>query len=284
MKIYLGLAVIACLLTGCTVDNPSVPVLPESEEQDDPGERGGAETFDVNVECWKYLNKKWVKDKVSLKFEVTDTKNYEVGLKQMQGTGGNYVQVDIPEKVKYNKRDYKVTSILPRAFKKCKELDGIFIPASVRKIGVEAFLDCYSMTSVKFEFGAYLHTIGADAFRDCTTLQGIDIPGSVEVVQGFKGCTGLKEVTINGSREIGEEAFENCINLETLILNDGTRYIRSGAFRYCGMTTVEIPSSVWEINIWAFDCCYDLTKAIIHGSPTIFSGAFPNNTELVYAE
>ena len=114
--------------------------------------------------------------------------------------------------------------------------------------------------------------------------RGIDIPGSVEVVQGFKGCTGLKEVTINGSREIGEEAFENCINLETLILNDGTRYIRSGAFRYCGMTTVDIPSSVWEINIWAFDCCYDLTKAIIHGSPTIFSGAFPNNTELIYAE
>lgn len=188
MKIYLGLAVIACLLTGCTVDNPSVPVQPESEEQDDPGERGGAETFDVNVECWKYLNKKWVKDKVSLKFEFTDTKNFEVGVKQMQGTGGNYVQVDIPEKVKYNKRDYKVTSILPRAFKKCKELDGIFIPASVRKIGD------------------------------------------------------------------------------------------------CGMTTVEIPSSVWEINIWAFDCCYDLTKAIIHGSPTIFSGAFPNNTELVYAE
>lgn len=41
---YLVIAVFACLLTGCTVDNPSVPVLPESEEQDDPGERGGAET------------------------------------------------------------------------------------------------------------------------------------------------------------------------------------------------------------------------------------------------
>ena len=55
--------------------------------------------------------------------------------------------------------------------------------------------------------------IGDGAFSDCTSLRGITIPESVNVIgeEAFSGCTALEAISISGRiKEIREDAFEDC--------------------------------------------------------------------------
>ena len=81
------------------------------------------------------------------------------------------------------------------AFSDCKTLKAIEIPASVETIEASAFKGCSKLTTVTFEKGSQLKTIGGDgsfygAFYGCTALTAIEIPASVETIEAsaFKGC------------------------------------------------------------------------------------------------
>ncbi len=147
-------------------------------------------------------------------------------------------------------------------FKGCTSLESIRIPASVTSIkymelnivlgafvpnmGEEeiildciggAFEGCTSLTSVVFEEGSRLESIGQSAFAYCTSLESITIPASVtgicvpettgmqleiEYERGtFSGCTSLKSVEFEkGSRleTIGDLAFTGCTSLESITI------------------------------------------------------------------
>ena len=84
------------------------------------------------------------------------------------------------------------------AFSDCTALTSIEIPASVETIEATAFKSCSSLTTVTFEKGSQLKTIGGGyssdyyygAFSDCKTLKAIEIPASVETIEAsaFYGC------------------------------------------------------------------------------------------------
>ena len=64
----------------------------------------------------------------------------------------------------------------------------------------------------------------------------IDIPGSVEVIEGsaFRGCS-LKEVVLhNGLTSIGDWAFRGCYNLKTITIPESVKFIGEYAFEGCG--------------------------------------------------
>jgi len=113
-----------------------------------------------------------------------------------------------------------VRFIAPEAFVNCKGLTSISIPSSVEEIRFAAFEDCNGLTSVKLNEG--LQVIFNWAFVACTSLSEITIPQSVTFIgtnafaYGTRrlngepvGCTNLRKVTVlwDEPLEIEENVF-----------------------------------------------------------------------------
>ena len=177
------------------------------------------------------------------------------------------------------------TTIGNSAFEQCASLISIDIPANVETIGTAVFWGCSSLTTVTFEKGSQLKTIGGGssyygAFSDCTALTSIEIPASVETIEAaaFKGCSSLATVT-----------FENGSQLKTI----GGGSYSSGAFSDCtALTSIEIPASVETIEAAAFKGCSSLATVTFEngsqlktiGGGSSYYGAFSYCTALTSIE
>jgi len=177
------------------------------------------------------------------------------------------------------------TTIGNSAFEQCASLISIDIPANVETIGTAVFWGCSSLTTVTFEKGSQLKTIGGGssyygAFSYCTALTSIEIPASVETIgaSAFKGCSSLATVT-----------FENGSQLKTI----GGGSYSSGAFSDCtALTSIEIPASVETIEAAAFKLCSSLATVTFEngsqlktiGGGSYSSGAFSDCTALTSIE
>lgn len=111
------------------------------------------------------------------------------------------------------------------------QIESVVIPASVKRIGKNAFAQCVNLKSVTF-LGEEL-TIEAGAFKSCKNLVefvGINKVKSVGY-SAFSGCVKLENADFNDC-EIGVEAFKNCNGLE--ITFSGNCSVKKDAFVGCG--------------------------------------------------
>lgn len=123
--------------------------------------------------------------------------------------------------------------------------------------------------------------------RDETSLS---IPASIDGVEVLHIAEGafinkdyLEEVYISSHvRTIGESAFENCVNLETVTLSSGDRLetLSGSVFAYCEkLTSITIPKSVVTLGTNAFFGCSALSKVTFEDGSnleTIGISAFGN--------
>ena len=201
-----------------------------------------------------------------------------------------YGDIEIPSKLMYDHKTYKVTSIGANAFSNCSGLTSVTIPNSVTSIGHYAFRSCSGLTSVTI--GNSVTFIGNYAFDGCSRLISIIVDesnpsySSIEGILYNNDATTLiycprtkKTVTIpNSVTSIGNYAFYNCSELTSVTIPNSVTSIGNYAFRNCsGLTSVTIPNSVTSIGNYAFRNCSGLTSVTIGNSVTsIGANAFCN--------
>lgn len=107
------------------------------------------------------------------------------------------------------------------------------IPSSVNDIGMAAFSNCESLQSIKLPKG--LTVLNASLFYGCKQLSDIQIPSTVKTIgyKAFCGCDSLQNIMFEDGVSdlvIEQYAFENCKNINRLVITSGIKKTEYGAF------------------------------------------------------
>ena len=136
-----------------------------------------------------------------------------------------------------------VTTIAPRAFKNCLNLQEIIIPENVTRIGDDAFEGCINLKVIKITTP---HPYLLDKLPKEYSYVDISltIPRGTQKLHAFEYCENLTSVTIpNSVTEIGESAFRGCENLTSITIPNSVTYIGGYAFSGCeSLKEVSIPA------------------------------------------
>ena len=222
---------------------------------------------------------------------------------------GSSTTVVIPETLIGSEGELPVTILSNSLFENKTNLTSITLPTSLKKIESSTFSGCTSLSEITFP--ETLESISNYAFQNCTSLTNVVIPNSVTRIgySMFEGCTGLqkltvpfagaeanavhrfgaifgdpntndsvpsglKEVVITGSSPIQASAFEDCTNLEKVVIGNSITTIKNYAFRDCtALEEVIIGNSVQVIEACVFEGCESLEAIVIPASVTQIGNA-----------
>ena len=194
----------------------------------------------------------------------------------------------------------KLETISSFAFCGCESLKSIIIPANVFEIGSSAFKRCISLEKfeideqnthftvvdgvlfskdkskiISFPCGNknknYIVPNGVKVICDGafsgSKIENITFPTSLEIIEGwaFRGCPDLEILNIPDSViEIGELAFEFCVNIKKVQLSNNLKVLNRQVFGSCNnLKELEIPASVKKIEETALGWAYNLEKLIL---------------------
>ena len=150
---------------------------------------------------------------------------------------------------------------LPRVIPILKRID---IPASIERIGVDAFRKCSTLSTVTFTNNgtkAASLDICSDAFRDCA-IESLQLPDNTRDIgrKSFYGNEAMQSAIIKSAVCIGDSAFYGN-SLTSLLLPD-KKFERIGIKAFYGSVINSLSLSAKEIGDSAF---YD----VVHGTVSI---------------
>ena len=191
---------------------------------------------------------------------------------------GNVV---IPELVFYKGNYYHVTSIYHDAFNNCPSLTSVTIPNSVTSIDYFAFLFCYGLSSITIPQSVTY--ISSEAFISCRGLVSINVESGNTAYDSRQNCNAIIEKLSNkliagcknsfipnGVKEIGDDAFSDCIGLKSIDIPNSVEKIGFNSFQDCrSLTSITIPNSVTSIGTHAFQYCNNLTSVTVEWTEPI---------------
>ncbi len=244
-----------------------------------------AHDFEVDGIYYRYLS---YEDKtVSVTYKGEYSESYR------DDYSGNVI---IPESVTYEGTTYSVTCVNYYAFANCTDLTSIVIPSSVTRIGSSAFSGCSSLESIILPFVGSKPCSPSDDFQDPLgyIFGEKSYPGGMSIVQYYRygaGTTGtycipssLKSVKITGGSYIPYGAFSNCSGLTSIEIPDSVTNIDDHAFYKCtNLTGIAIPN-VTYLGRAAFFYCTNLTSIDIQSVTYIGIDAFRNCSSLTGIE
>ena len=199
---------------------------------------------------------------------------------------GNLLTMKLPEGLEV---------IGPCALAWCPSLHIIELPESVNRIENEAFYDCSSLSNLILPDN--IRYIGSLAFSHCSSLKNIKVPKNlIEIGENpFCCCFNLSEfqgtnishdgrcLIINGElcsfapaglfsykiisdiKVIGARCFEQCADIESIVLPEGISHIETNAFGNCSsLKDINFPDSLKSIGECAFTECESLASIKLH--------------------
>ncbi len=137
-----------------------------------------------------------------------------------------------------------ITEIENFAFMKNEKMQELYMPDTVKRVGISTFEGCTSLVKARISenidiitmsmfkdckklldinIHSFLKVIGNFAFSGCEELKIINIPSSVQKIGdfAFSGCKKLKEIHIQGTyTDISEDAFYDCDNVRNISVGD----------------------------------------------------------------
>jgi len=146
------------------------------------------------------------------------------------------------------------------------------LPAYIEHIGMYAFSYCGALR--KISIPDRVISIGDSAFIECYSLESINLPSSTTSigVGAFLHCTNLTQINLGAAiNNIGTAAFALCINLVTPSIHlTKIEVVHGNSFASCDQfQTVDIPSSVYQVDDLSFSRCNNLCTLIFHSDHLI---------------
>lgn len=176
------------------------------------------------------------------------------------------------------------------AFQFCRNLKKVSIPKSLTFMEQGAFDSCHSIEQIKIDESnpTFKNINGNHIYsKDGTKLikyavgdisETFKVPDTVKIIgdRAFEHSENLKNISINGVESIGWQAFSGCYSLTSVEIPDTVKNMELYAFGYCfSLTTVYIGNGLENIEQGAFNYCENLSTVYIgKGLKTIKSGAF----------
>lgn len=193
-----------------------------------------------------------------------------------------------------------VTAIGDGAFRDCREVTAIALPAGLARIGNSAFAGCSALLALSLPAG--MESVGEGAFAGCEGLAELRVPAAWEgtaILADAAVPTGCRIVycktepvwsytleggkaTVTGAEPaegylaipeslggypvtaIGDDAFLMCSGLTGVGMPAGVTNIGRRAFIWCeSLEAVEIPDNVRGIEDYAFNGCTNLVSVAI---------------------
>ena len=161
-----------------------------------------------------------------------------------------------------------VEEIMPTAFSNCKKMTKITIPASVTKISEDGEYPSFNGSGTHFTVdGSNAKFCDKDGLlcnksatkllhvpfhydRLETTTEKLTIPtGITEVAQNAAVGSYLKQLDLNGTKTIGNNAFNSCSALKSVTIGKDVEKIGQGAFTNCQFVTafdVDVHNAKYE--------------------------------------
>lgn len=161
-----------------------------------------------------------------------------------------------------------VTEIGDYAFKGCNNLKSVIIPDKVTSIGDSAFEGCTDLTNITISDS--VTEIGNYVFKGCNNLKNVEIGNSVTSIgrEAFFECNNLNYNKYDNALYLGGRK-NSCVvlikakskDIKTCIIEKRTKVIYDGAFENCiELTSIIIPFSVINIGWGAFAGCNRLEE------------------------
>ena len=155
-----------------------------------------------------------------------------------------------------------VTDLGEYCFRNCTELNGVTLPANLRQIGGGAFLDCSSLTSINIP-KTLENVQGSASVFEGSKLREVSFDEGVTIIPNrlFADCTELERISLPGTLvEIRSDAFARCTSLTNAVLPSGTTFVGSGAFSGCtALHWAYVPITIDRTLKDVFTDCPDLT-------------------------
>lgn len=192
----------------------------------------------------------------------------------------NVTEVDIPQKI----NEVPVVGILGNALKGIEGIISLKIPATVVRIGDNAFRGCDTLKTVDFEDCSKLEKVGNYMFQGCRNLENNNSInellkyGKVSIGM-FEDCSSLTDLEIDGTDVvIPDYAFQNCISLSNINIKENVKNLKigKGAFFNAGFSNIIFNCDV-TVSDNAFESNKYLSEVVFNSNVSLEECAFKDS-------